>query len=87
MPEIARPDGGVYLYRATATCTLCGRTDDVGPFEMVTDAAVKQLPEWILPTDLRFVVSDGFGTPITICPDCAEKPVREVRHAFGVLRG
>lgn len=72
-------DGGVILYRATATCSFCGRTDDVGPFEAVRDAIESELPGWIGPADSRIFIRDPAGTPLTICPACAARPLLELR--------
>lgn len=86
MPEVIH--GGVYLYRVIATCSLCGRTDDVGPFELLRDAVAEQLPGWLNPTvGTYFRLNDESGMPITLCPDCVRKPLREIVDGLRLLRG
>lgn len=70
--------GGVYLYRATADCSACGRSVDVGPFDSMVEAVADQLPGWLLPSAMgpHWVLADGFGARMTLCDDCMGRPLR-----------
>jgi hypothetical protein len=86
MPEVKL--GGQYVYRAVVSCSLCNRTDNVGPFEHVQDALTKCLPDWCLISDyepISFRTKDG--RPLDVCPDCMSRPVREIRDAIRHLWG
>lgn len=70
---------GLYVYRATAECSACGKVVDIGPFEDLTHAsACSHLPGWIFPFSLSLQMRDGMGTPFTICDDCMGRPIRDV---------
>lgn len=76
--EPAVSGGGLYLYRAIAECSACGKVVDVGPFDNLTNAVTSQLPGWLLTSGgtLTWRLADGFGTPVTLCDECMEKPLR-----------
>lgn len=73
--------GGVYLYRATAECSACGAVVDVGPFTELSDAyEPAMLGGWLSPAASRatFRLTDHIGTPVTLCPTCMGRPLRDV---------
>ena len=77
--------GGLYLYRATAECSACGKVVDVGPFDNVASAAWVHLPGWLLPASpspgLSWQIRTGFGALVTLCDECMGKPLRDVIEA------
>lgn len=73
--------GGVYLYRATAECSACGKVVDVGPFDLgVRDAVQNEVKGWLgIGAAPQWVLSDGFGTRATLCDECVSlRPLRAV---------
>lgn len=75
------------MYRATAECTVCGQVTDVGPFDNLREPVRDMLPGWLLPTDLRWSIRDGYGTPITVCETCMTRPLRDLINTVTEARG
>jgi hypothetical protein len=78
--------GGMYIYRATVTCSLCGRSEDVGPFDAMKEAWQWQyLSGWTTPGG-KLSLADSEGNPVTLCPDCAgRKSLNEILNHCGYL--
>lgn len=75
-PQVS--SGGVHLYRATAECSACGKVVDVGPFDTISSSVQAQLHGWLTATGVGWRITDGFGTPVTLCDECMGRPLRVV---------